>query len=103
MYKPRALSEAGQAADGSAAELVLRAAEPWSSDGHDLFPAAVRARAVELLRLGVLLSWQPRFQGVGGALLDAWRQGVIPRAVGRYTCSRSRCKIGSAVLWAPVG
>ena len=81
----RALGEAGSAAAASQtpSELVLRAAELWSPEGHNLFPAAARARAVEMLRLGVLLSWLPRFRGVEGALLDAWRAGVIPRAVDR--------------------
>ena len=79
----RALAEAGRAGAGSAAELVLRAAEPWSPEAHALFPAAARARAVELLKLGVLLSWQPRFGGVEGALVDVWLEGVIPGAVDR--------------------
>ena len=83
----QALGEAGQAAAGSAAELVLRAAEPWSPETHDLFPAAARARAVELLRLGFLLSWQPCFWGVEGALTDVWREGVIPSAVDRLRFS----------------
>ena len=81
----QALGEAGKAAAGSAAELVRRAAEPWSPEAHILFPAAARARAVELLRLGFLLSWQPRFWGVEGALMDAWLDGVIPSAVDRLS------------------
>ena len=56
---------------------------PPDFSSHDLFPAAARARAVELLRLGVLLSWQPRFQEAQGSLADAWLDGVILSAVDR--------------------
>jgi hypothetical protein len=83
----QALGEAGKAPADSAARLVLRASGPWSSEGHDLFPATARARAVELLRLGVLLSRQPRFHGVEGALVDVWLEGVIPSAVHRLSSS----------------
>ena len=79
----QALSVAGNATAGSPAQLVLRAAEPWSPECHDLFPAAARARAVGLLGLGVLLSRQWRFHGVEGALMDVWLEGVIPSAVDR--------------------
>ena len=80
-----ALGEAGKAVSGSAAELVLRASEPWSPETHYLFPPTAQSRAVELLRLGVLLSSQPRFRGAEGALVDVWIEGVIPSAVDRLT------------------
>ena len=80
---------AGEAAedDGSATALVLQAARPWSRDTHALFPAAARARAVELLIWGHRLAREPwfdaRFPAV--ALLDVWVGSVIPHAVSRDT------------------
>ena len=65
------------------AELLLRAAERWSPHTHDLFPAAARARAVELLWLGHQLAVQPRFAGVGQALVHAWVEYVIAHDVNR--------------------
>jgi len=58
-----ALAEAGQVSEGSTARLVLLAAERWSPVGHDVFPAAARERAVELVKLGWLLSREARFRG----------------------------------------
>ena len=73
--------------DGSAVALVLQAARPWSRDTHALFPAAARARAVELLIWGHRLAREPwfdaRFPAV--ALLDVWVGSVIPHAVSRET------------------
>ena len=73
--------------DGSAVALVLQAARPWSRDTHALFPAAARARAVELLIWGHRLAREPwfdaRFPAV--ALLDVWVGSVIPHAVSRDT------------------
>ena len=57
---------------GEAAQLILRAAQPWSPATHDLFPAAARARAVELCRLGYLLGCSERFQTESRSLIDAW-------------------------------
>ena len=77
----RALQAAGDAADGSAAQLVLTAAEPWSPRTHALFPAGARAFAAELLLLGHRLSRQPRFEGEEVSLSDIWLDGVMPLAV----------------------
>jgi ankyrin repeat protein len=76
----RALRATNQADEGSAADLVLRASEPWSQENHHLFPAAARVRAVRLMWTGALLLHQPH---VDNALRDVWRQIVIPRAVNR--------------------
>ena len=73
----------GQAPASSPAALVLQAAGPWSPATHPLFPAAARARAVELLLLGQRLSREPRFGTEGGALSDAWMGWVLPHAVQR--------------------
>jgi len=51
---------------------VVAAAAPWSRENHALFPAHVRARAAELLRLGQLLVREARFAGEEVALLDVW-------------------------------
>ena len=71
-----------------AAYLVLRAAEPWSPQTHHLLPSAARARAVELMLLGVQLSHEARFEkeddpGAGHAVLDVWMAYVMPHAVQR--------------------
>ena len=77
----RGLRAAGEAGGGSAAALVLRAAEPWSPETHELLPAAARAWAVAVVRLGTLLS--RRFGGEEQSFVDAWRDYVMPHAVGR--------------------
>ena len=84
----RALQQAGEAGEDTAAGLVLDAAKPWSQQTHALFPAAARARAVELMLLGHLLSresvqWGPSFVGAEVSLFDAWMVGVLPQAVQR--------------------
>ena len=78
---PSPLELAGQA-PGDMHSLLRRAAT-WSHDSHDLFPAEFRARAVELLRVGYLLAWSPRFQIESASIVDAWRDFVIPHAVQR--------------------
>ena len=61
--------------------LVLEAAKPWSRETHHLFPAAARARAVELWPLGFRLSQQYQFP-----YEDVWMTFVMPHAVTRdYT------------------
>ena len=79
----QAMRAAGNAPDGSAAHLVLRAAQPWSRETHALFPAAARARAVELLLLGHRLSREPRFESEAGAVVDVFVGFVMPFAVAR--------------------
>ena len=81
----QALRAAGEAAEGSAAGLVLEAAEPWDPRTHALFPAAARAFAIEALLLGLQLSRQPRFAGEEGSLVDIWTQVVMPMAVVRIS------------------
>ena len=68
----------GSAPAGSAADLVLRAAEPWSPQTHHLFPSEARARAVELWLLGVQFSREDR-----SAVGDVWMAFVVPSAVQR--------------------
>ena len=51
----------------------------WSVHSHDLHPAAERAHAVALMRLGYLLA--PRFRQQAGALVDVWRHHVLPLAL----------------------
>ena len=81
----KALRAAGDpdAAEGSAASLVLAAAEPWGPRTHALFPAAARGFAVELLLLGHQLSRQPRFAGEEVSLVDVWTELVMPSAIVR--------------------
>ena len=79
----QALHAAGDAAEGSAASLVLAAAEPWSPRTHSLFPAAARTLAAELLLIGHQLSRQPRFAGKEISLVDVWTVLVMPSAVVR--------------------
>ena len=49
---------------------------------HDLFPAAARAQAVAVLRLGYLLA-SARYETEAAALVDVWRQYVLPHAITR--------------------
>jgi len=77
------MHEAGEAAVGSASQLVLRAARPWSRAEHELFPRAARARALELLLVGHLLACEPRFEGVASAIIDVWVDHVMSFAVRR--------------------
>ena len=72
----RALQQAGEAGEDTAAGLVLDAAKPWSQQTHALFPAAARARAVELMLLGHRLSRE----SVQWGFVGGWR-----------ACSRRRC------------
>ena len=78
----RSLRAAGNAAPGSPADLVLRAAMPWSPKNHELFPTAVRARAVDLLLIGRALAREPRFGPVfEHALIELWDDVVMPAAL----------------------
>jgi len=76
----RALLARDSAHEG--ASLVVAAAAPWSRKNHALFPAHVRARAAELLRLGQLLLREACFAGKEGALLDVWPL-VVAHALSR--------------------
>ena len=79
----QALRAAGDAAEGSAAWLVLAAAEPWGPRTHALFPAAGRAFAVEALLLGHQLSRLSHFEGKEGSVVDVWMEVVMPSVVMR--------------------
>ena len=79
----QALVDRGPAGLGHVIELVRRAAGPWSPRSHDLFAAAERARAVELLCVGYHLAAQPRFGGEAQALIDVWVSHVMSHAVRR--------------------
>ena len=77
----REMAAKGRAAEGTAAFLVLEAAKPWSRKTHKLFPAAARARAVELWPWGFRISRQ--FAGAEQAVFDVWMTGVMAHAVTR--------------------
>ena len=72
----------GQAPRGSAAWLVLCAAEPWSRATHELFPTETRRRVFELNLIGSLLARQ-HSKTSQGALLDIWADVVLPHALSR--------------------
>jgi hypothetical protein len=67
------------------AQLVVRAAAPWSPVvNHGLFPPPARARAVELFVLGHLLAReQPELVIAGRAFIDVWAEHVMPHALTR--------------------
>ena len=72
----------------AAAALIVRAAAPWSPRTHALFPAAAKARAVELLRIGWLLARRVQrlvtdASDVEGAFRDAWLDHVMPHDIAR--------------------
>jgi hypothetical protein len=70
---------------GTRAQLVVRAAAPWSPwVDHSLFPAHARTRAVELFVLGHLLARErPELVIAGGAFVDVWAEHVMPHALAR--------------------
>ena len=63
------------------AALVRLAAEPWSAQNHELFPAKERGRVPEYLLVGRQLS--ARAARSGGALWDCWVSHVMAFAVER--------------------
>ena len=66
-----------------AAALVVRAGAPWGPKTHELWPAAARKRAVELVGLGYQLSQEARWGTEGQAVMDCWLVGVMKFAVER--------------------
>ena len=76
----RGVATIGEEVMSSCALLVL-AGGPWSPASHELFPAAARARAATMLRLGHLMS--TRFAGQETAWTEIWLEIVMPRALGR--------------------
>ena len=75
---PLSLARAAAVLDGSPADLVLRAARPWSRETHALRCPAARSRAVKVMLLGCLVSRLPRFEGDGGVILRVWVERVMP-------------------------
>ena len=70
---PRSPLELAQQHPASeAASVILAGARPWSPATHSLYPAAARARAAQLCRIGYLLAWSERFQTESRSLVDAW-------------------------------
>ena len=67
----------------------------WSTNTHRLFPAAMRERAVELLKLAYLLASSSKLGAESWALIDVWRSHVIPMVLfatteGETMTNRSR-------------
>ena len=79
------LRAAGEAPDGSAAALVLKASAPWSPSNHELFPAVHRKQARQLLLLGHQVSRLPCFEAsnTSAGLVDVWIATVMPLLVER--------------------
>jgi hypothetical protein len=78
----RELHAKGEAAEGSAAALVLKAAEPWSRATHELFPDAARAYVLQLLLIGHRLSRLQQYEKQPQAVFDLWVDHMMPHIVG---------------------
>ena len=83
-WVPSPLQRAQQNSTGDAVAALLLRAQGWTVHSHDLFPAAARARAVELLRLGYQIACSHTEQHAS-SLVDAWRDYVLPHALTRWT------------------
>ena len=59
------------------ADLIVRAAGPWSPTHHELWGRKQREFAVELLKIG----YEMRAKYCSGAVLDVWIAHVMPQAV----------------------
>ena len=68
-YSTTWVRPASQAGEGSPANLVLKAAEPWSPSTHALFPHAARARAAEFLLPLHAVAWE-KMRGGGMDAVD---------------------------------
>lgn len=62
-----------------AARLILKAAQPWSRETHNLFPEALRVKAVKALFLGYAFQRATTFF----LPIDVWRDHVLPHIVAR--------------------
>ena len=91
----RRLHAARGAENGTAAALVLEAAQPWRPSTHALFPNAARARAVEIVLITHRLSRLWGACGQAGALFEVLMDRVLPELV-------SRESIPSCQWWVPV-
>ena len=78
----RELHTKGEAAEGSAAALVLKAAAPWTRSSHELFPVTARAFAVQMMLIGHRLSRLPKYEAEPQAVFDLWVDHVMPHMVG---------------------
>jgi hypothetical protein len=67
------------------AQLVVRAAAPWSPViNHGLLPPLARARAVKLFVLGHLLARErPELVIAGRAFIGVWAEHIMPHALAR--------------------
>ena len=74
LERARRAEARGAAPAGSAYELVLQAARPWSPANHALRAPAARAVAVAVLRVGYHVALRPEH----GALRFPWREYVMP-------------------------
>jgi len=79
----RSLEARGKAPPGSAAWLVLQAAKPWSIATHALLSTHGRQRVLELLHVGYGLARSRSSANEEVALLDLWREFVLPQAIER--------------------
>ena len=73
-----------------ATRLATLAQAPWSPRNHATFPAAARARAVELHRIGHQLAKAVRpGGGEAMAFVDVWMAQIVPHAAAIYRLPRS--------------
>ena len=71
-------------AGNQACRLILLAADPWSPETHELWGAAHRARAVEVLKIGYLLA--SKHAGCAyQSFIDAWSTHLLPLAIVHIT------------------
>ena len=75
--------ERARTVPGEVSALVVHAGRRWSPQTHHLFPATARSYAVEVLRLGYLLAWSPRYTGEASSLVDVWLGYVLPHMMER--------------------
>ena len=77
-----------ETSDGSAAALVLLAAQPWSLKTHELFPQQARSWVREIVLISNHLSRLPQCEALTEAARqalfhDVWLDRVIPYLVSR--------------------
>jgi hypothetical protein len=78
-----------------AARMVVDAAAAWSPDTNGLWPDAARMLAIELIKLGWLVSRTDGspgpFVGEEQAMMDVWIAHIMPRVLHRsHSCTRDR-------------
>ena len=78
---------------GSAAELIVAAAGPWSAANHSTHVGEARALARALVRIGYQLRAQrEEMRGHELAFSDVWVAHIMPRAVERVTVEEARLR-----------